>query len=87
MKKFRTEAEQQVGANIARIFEACPDSVETKLENFPKYVRRQHLKRFLAMYEIFKLALPVKVFRTSKSRRRRAGSTRCACCRADPTTS
>ena len=60
MKKFRTEAEQQVGANIARIFEACPDSVETKLENFPKYVRRQHLKRFLAMYEIFKLALPVK---------------------------
>ena len=60
MKKFRTEAEQQVGANIARIFEACPDPVETKLENFPKYVRRQHLKRFLAMYEIFKLALPVK---------------------------
>ncbi len=60
MKKFRTEAEQQVGANIARIFETCPDSVETKLENFPKYVRRQHLKRFLAMYEIFKLALPVK---------------------------
>jgi hypothetical protein len=60
VKKFRTEAEQQVGANIARIFEACPDSTETKLENFPKYVRRQHLKRFLAMYEIFKLALPVK---------------------------
>ena len=60
MKKFRTEAEQAVGKNIERIFEACPDSVETKLENFPKYVRRQHLKRFLAMYEIFKLALPVK---------------------------
>jgi hypothetical protein len=60
VKKFRTEAEQQVGGNIARIFEACPDPVEIKLENFPKYVRRQHLKRFLAMYEIFKLALPVK---------------------------
>lgn len=60
MKKFRTEAEQQVGPAIARIFEACPDPVETKLENFPKYVRRQHLKRFLAMYEIFKLVLPVK---------------------------
>jgi hypothetical protein len=60
VKKFRTEAEQQVGGNIARIFEACPDPVEVKLENFPKYVRRQHLKRFLAMYEIFKLALPVK---------------------------
>ena len=60
MKKFRTEAEQQVGKNIEKIFEACPDSVETKLENFPKYVRRNQLKRFLAMYEIFKLVLPVK---------------------------
>jgi hypothetical protein len=60
MKKFRTEAEQQVGPNIARIFEACADPTEQKLENFPKYVRRQHLKRFLALYEIFKLALPVK---------------------------
>jgi hypothetical protein len=60
VKKFRTEAEQAVGPNVANIFERCPDSIETKLENFPKYVRRQHLKRFLAMYEIFKLALPVK---------------------------
>lgn len=60
MKKFRTQAEQAVGGQITRIFEACPDSLEIKLENFPKYVRRQHLKRFLALYEIFKLALPVK---------------------------
>ena len=60
VKKFRTAAEQEVGPNIARIFEACPDPVDVKLENFPKYVRRQHLKRFLAMYEIFKLVLPVK---------------------------
>jgi hypothetical protein len=60
MKKFRTETEQVVGKSIERIFAACPDSIETKLENFPKYVRRQHLKRFLAMYEIFKLILPVK---------------------------
>jgi hypothetical protein len=60
VKKFRTVAEQEVGRNNARIFESCPDPVEIKLENFPKYVRRQHLKRFLAMYEIFKLALPVK---------------------------
>jgi hypothetical protein len=57
---FRTESENQVGKNIAQIFAASSDSVELKLENFPKYVRRQHLKRFLAMYEIFKLALPVK---------------------------
>jgi len=60
MKSFRTPAEQEVGKNIERIFLECPDSVEIKLENFPKYVRRQHLKRFLAMYEIFKLVLPVK---------------------------
>ncbi|MEO8563647.1 MAG: TylF/MycF/NovP-related O-methyltransferase [bacterium] len=60
MKKFRTDAEEQIGQNNARIFEGCSDAVEIKLENFPKYVRRQHLKRFLAMYEIFKLALPVK---------------------------
>jgi hypothetical protein len=60
VKSLRTAIEQEVGKNIERIFLASPDSVEVKLENFPKYVRRQHLKRFLAMYEIFKLALPVK---------------------------
>lgn len=60
MKKFRTPAEEQVGPAIAQIFERCPDPVDIKLENFPKYVRRQHLKRFLALYEIFKLVLPVK---------------------------
>lgn len=57
---FRTNAEKKVGKNIEQIFLANSDSVELKLENFPKYVRRQHLKRFLAMYEIFKLVLPVK---------------------------
>lgn len=60
MTNLRTEIERQVGKNIERIFAECPDSVEAKLENFPKYVRRQHLKRFLAMYEVFKLVLPVK---------------------------
>src|ERR1051325_7377097 len=60
MKKFRTSAEQEVGKNVARIFEGCADSLEVKIENFPKYVRRQHLKRFLAIYEIFKHVLPVK---------------------------
>ncbi len=60
MKDLRTPAEVEVGKNIERIFTECSDSVEIKLQNFPKYVRRQHLKRFLAMYELFKLALPVK---------------------------
>jgi hypothetical protein len=60
MKSFKTPSEQEVGKSVERIFVNCADSIETKLENFPKYVRRQHLKRFLAMYEIFKLILPVK---------------------------
>ncbi len=60
MKKFRTNEEKEVGKNIEHIFNACPDPIEIKLENFTKYVRRQHLKRFLAMYEIFKLILPIK---------------------------
>jgi hypothetical protein len=60
IKKFRTNAEEQVAKKIESIFMKCPDSIEEKMENFPKYVRRQHLKRFLAMYEIFKLVLPVK---------------------------
>ena len=60
MKSFKTQTEQEVGKSIEEIFVNCADSIEAKLENFPKYVRRQHLKRFLAMYEIFKLVLPVK---------------------------
>lgn len=60
MKTFRTEAEQQVGRRMEAIFTSSSDTVEARLENFPKYVRRQHLKRFLALYEIFKLAMPVK---------------------------
>ncbi len=60
MKKFRTETEMKVGQAIAKIFDSCPDPTEIKLENFTKYVRRQHLKRFLALYEIYKRILPVK---------------------------
>jgi hypothetical protein len=59
-KPLRTPAERAAAKGAGDIFERCPDSVQVKLENFTKYVRRQHLKRFLAMYEVFKLALPVK---------------------------
>src|ERR1035441_761008 len=59
-KPLRSAVERDVGKNIEKIFLRCPDPIEVKLENFTKYVRRQHLKRFLAMYEIFKLAMPVK---------------------------
>jgi len=57
---FRTEAEQEVGKKIEELFLKCPDSVETKLENFTKYVRRQKLTHFLAQYEIFKQIIDVK---------------------------
>jgi hypothetical protein len=60
MKCFKSETEQQVGKKIESIFVNSADTIEAKLENFPKYVRRQHLKRFLAMYEIFKMVLPIK---------------------------
>jgi hypothetical protein len=60
MTNQRTDRERASATRVAEIFESCPDSVQTKLENFPKYVRRQHLKRFLALYEIFKHILPVK---------------------------
>jgi len=59
-KPLRTRTELEVGKSIERIFLECLDNVEVKLEHFTKYVRRNQLKRFLAMYEIFKLALPVK---------------------------
>jgi hypothetical protein len=60
MQVLRTSEERKVGQSVAEIFERCADSTELKLESFPKYVRRQHLKRFLALYEIFKMVLPVK---------------------------
>ena len=59
-KPLRTTLEKQVGKNVSGIFEACEDTTEIKLDNFTKYVRRQQLKRFLAMYEVFKLVMPVK---------------------------
>lgn len=59
-KPLRTEAESESASAVASIFDQSPDTTQIKLENFTKYVRRQHLKRFLALYEIFKLALLVK---------------------------
>lgn len=59
-KPFSTAIERESGPRIAQIFQSCADPTYIKLENFTKYVRRQHLKRFLAMYEVFKLVMPVK---------------------------
>jgi hypothetical protein len=57
---FRTKAEKEVGRQLEKIFLDCPESIEIKLENFPKYVKRQKLTRLLALYELFKKILRVK---------------------------
>jgi len=57
---FRTEAESRESAAVKACFDRNPEAWDRKMENFPKYVRRQNLTRFLALYEIYKLVLPVK---------------------------
>ena len=57
---LRTQAEAQEGERNRVCFERNPESWEKKMENFPKYVRRQNLTRFLALYEIFKRIQSVK---------------------------
>ncbi len=57
---LRTTAEREESASNRDCFERHPGSWEAKLENFPKYVRRQNLTRFLALYEIFKRVVTVK---------------------------
>lgn len=57
---LRTEAEAQEASLNKACFDANPTSWETKIENFPKYVRRQNITRFLALYEIFRKVIDVK---------------------------
>ncbi len=57
---LRTQAERVEAERNRKCFERNPSTWEAKLENFPKYVRRQNLTRFLALYEIFKRVLAVK---------------------------
>ncbi len=57
---LRTPAEQRVGPAIEAVFSNSRDSIEERIESFPKYVRRQHITRFLALYEIFKNVIDVK---------------------------
>ena len=57
---LRTQAEQDDALLNKACFDGNPSSWETKIENFPKYVRRQNLTRFLALYEIFKKVIDVK---------------------------
>lgn len=57
---LRTSAEKDEPQRIQACFDRSPEPWEKKMENFPKYVRRQNLTRFLALYEIFKKVMPVK---------------------------
>src|SRR3990170_7833654 len=57
---FRTKLEKNVGKRIEKVFLESAGSIESKLENFPKYIKRQKLTRMLALYEIFKKILSVK---------------------------
>jgi hypothetical protein len=57
---FRTVAEKMVASRLQAVFERSPETWEKKLENFPKYVKRQSFTRALAQYEIFRRVLGVK---------------------------
>ncbi len=57
---LRTKTEQEEDTRNWACFERNPESWEKKMESFPKYVRRQNLTRFMALYEIFKRVLCVK---------------------------
>ena len=57
---LRTPAEAEEASKNKACFDANPGPWESKMENFPKYVRRQNLTRFMALYEIFKRVLNVK---------------------------
>src|SRR5918994_354453 len=60
MKPLQTSAEAQVGPSLAKAFENSRDSIEERLASFPRYARRKTITRFISLYELFKLALPVK---------------------------
>ena len=60
MKPLRTPAEAKVGPSLAAVFESSADTVEERLETFPRYARRKTVTRFISLYELFKLAQPVK---------------------------
>lgn len=57
---YRRPEEMVEGSKNKECFERNPSSWEVKIENFPKYVRRQNMTRFLALYEIFKRVIPIK---------------------------
>jgi len=59
-KPLSTPTERRVGSQLAELFQTSQDPIEARLESFPCYVRRKTVTRFITLYELFKLALPVK---------------------------
>jgi Macrocin-O-methyltransferase (TylF) len=57
---LRNPAELEEAGRNKECFEHNPESWESKMESFPKYVKRQNLTRLLALYEIFKKIINVK---------------------------
>jgi hypothetical protein len=57
---MQTEAERRVPGRIAEVFEHSPDDLPTRLASLARYARRAQVTRFAALYELFKLVLPVK---------------------------
>ena len=57
---FRTKDENKEASLIKACFDRNTDPWEKKIENFPKYVKRQNLTRFLALYELYKRIINVK---------------------------
>lgn len=57
---LRTSAERDESGKLRACFERNPTPFEMRMDNFPKYIRRQPMTRFLALYEIFKKVLPIK---------------------------
>ncbi len=55
-----TDSERDYRHNIQHYFNESPGTNYEKIENFPKYLSRQSLARYLALYEIFKKTLTVQ---------------------------
>ena len=63
--RFRQKTRQTTGEldyrqKMERYIASGAGTFIEKLENFPKYASRQSIGRYLALYEAFKLALPVQ---------------------------
>jgi hypothetical protein len=57
---FRSAKESEESEKTHSCFDRNPEDWSKKLENFPKYVRRANLTRFIALYELFKRVIHVK---------------------------